>query len=180
VTLSYARKAAQTRRAQAALGYAIPTRKPTSEVTLRTFLDDIYESWMKTTYGKRTAQVTLIRSAFRDLLDLRLSEFTTARVDRWRATRKYRHVESEGASKEARDVSRATINRNVSALSAALARATEWGIVSAMPLGKIKRRAEDENGVVRYLSEDDELRLRVEGVRARDLVLLLRRGHERV
>lgn len=168
VALSDARETAQTRRAQAALGEAIPSRRPTSELTLRTFLDETYEPWMKTTYGKRTAQVELIRSAFRELLDMRLSEFTTARVDRWRATRKYRHAPPNAPARlKAREVSRSTINRNILALRAALARAVEWGVLSAMPLGKIKRRSEDENAVVRYLSEDEEARLRA-ALAARD------------
>jgi len=47
VALSDARETAQTRRAQAALGQDIPKRRPTSDVTLRTFLDDTYEAWMK-------------------------------------------------------------------------------------------------------------------------------------
>jgi hypothetical protein len=34
------------------------------------FFDETYEPWMKSTYSKRTTQVALIRSAFRDLLDL--------------------------------------------------------------------------------------------------------------
>jgi integrase len=159
LALSDAREAAQQRRAQAALGQVIPTRKATSEVTLRTYLVDTYEPWMKATYGQRTGQVTRIRAAFRELLDLKLSEFTTARIDRWRATRRSPHA--PGASKEKpREVARSTMNRNISSLRAALARAVEWGVLSAMPLGKIKRRAEDENAVVRYLSEDEEARLR--------------------
>jgi integrase len=57
-------------------------------------------------------------------------------------------------------VKRSTINRNIKALRAALNRATEWGVLSSTPLGKIKFRAEDENAVIRYLSEDEEARLR--------------------
>jgi integrase len=159
IALSDAREGAQQRRAQSALGQVIPTRKATSELTLRTFLADTYDSWMKATYGKRTGQVTLIRAAFRELLDLKLSEFSTARVDRWRATRRSRHA-SDASKEKSREVSRSTINRNISALRAALARAVEWGALSAMPLGKIKRKAEDDNAVVRYLSEDEDTRLR--------------------
>ena len=161
VALGDAREAAQKRRAQAALGQDIPTRKPTSEVTLRTFLDETYEPWMIATYGKRTTQVSMIRGAFRDLLDLRLSELTTGRIDRWRATRKFRHAGADAPAKiRARQISRATINHNLLGLRAALNRATEWGVLSAMPLGKIKRRAEDENAVVRYLTDEEETHLR--------------------
>jgi integrase len=168
VALSDAREAAQTRRAQAALGQDIPTRKPTSDVTLRTFLDDTYEPWMKATYGKRTTQVALIRSAFRELHDVQLSDFTTARIERWRVTRKSHHVAPDAPSKRrARDIKRSTINRNLKAIRAALNRATEWGVLSAMPLGKITFRAEDENAVIRYLSDDEEARLRA-ALAARD------------
>jgi integrase len=161
IALSDARETAQTRRAQAALGQDIPTRRPTSDVTLRVFLDDTYEAWMKSTYGKRTTQPAQIRSAFRDLLDLKLSEFTTARVERWRIARKFRHAGSDAPTKRrAREIKRSTVNRNIAALRAALNRATEWGVLSSMPLGKIEFRAEDENAVVRYLSEDEESRLR--------------------
>lgn len=161
VALSDARDAAQTRRAQAALGQNIPSRRATSEVTLRAFLDDTYEPWMKSTFGKRTTQVTVIRSAFRDLLDLNLSEFTTARIERWRVARRSHHAADCTTDKrKAREVKRSTINRNIKSLRAALNRATEWGVLSAMPLGKIKFRAEDENAVVRYLSDDEEARLR--------------------
>jgi integrase len=159
IALSDAREGAQQRRAQAALGQVIPTRKATSEVTLRTYLADTYEPWMKATYGQRTGQVTRIRAAFRELLDLKLSEFSTARIDRWRATRRSRHA-SDASKEKSREVSRSTIHRNISALRAALARAVEWGALSAMPLGKVKRKSEDDNAVVRYLSEDEDARLR--------------------
>jgi integrase len=124
-------------------------------------LDETYDAWMKSTYGKRTTQVAQIRSAFRDLLELKLSEFTTARIERWRVNRKFHHAGSDAPKKRrAREVKRSTVNRNIAALRAALNRATEWGVLSSMPLGKIKFRAEDENAVVRYLTEEEESRLR--------------------
>src|SRR5882672_3111286 len=88
VALSDAREAAQQRRAQAALGQVIATRKVASDLILRTFLAETYEPWMKATYRGRASQADRIRAAFRDLLDLKLSEFTTARIDRWRAMRR--------------------------------------------------------------------------------------------
>lgn len=166
VALADARHAARARRAQAALGQDIPRRKPAPCVTLRAFLDDTYETWMKSTYGRRTYQVTSIRAAFRDLLDLPLSEFTTDRVDRWRTMRKYRHVAAPTTGRS-REVSHTTIQHNIAALRAALNRATEWGVISAMPLGRIKLRPTDENAVVRYLTADEEARLRT-ALAARD------------
>lgn len=161
VGLSDARETAQTRRAQAALGQDIPTRRPTSDVTLRAFLDDTYEAWMRNAYGKETTQLERIRSAFHDLLDLQLSELTTARIERWRVSRTFYHGgHGASAKRQTREVKPSTINRDIKALRAALNRATEWGNLSSMPLGKVRFRAEDENAVVRYLSNDEEARLR--------------------
>ena len=39
---------------------------------------------MTATYGKRCDQVAMIRAAFRDLLDLKLSDLNNGRIDRWR------------------------------------------------------------------------------------------------
>jgi integrase len=114
---------------------------------------------MKATYGKRCDQVPMIRAAFRDLLELKLSDLSTGRIDRWRALRRSHHP-SQATKAKVRDVSRATINHNISGLRAALGRAVEWGMLSVMPLGKMKRRKEDENAIVRYLSGDEETRLR--------------------
>jgi integrase len=161
VALSDARDAAQHRRAKAALGEAIPARKPTSDITLREFLDKHYESWMKATHRGRAGQVERIRWAFKDLLDQKLSEITTGRVERWRATRRNQQRRLQSPEKTPpRSVSRATMNRDIQALRAALARATEWGPLSMNPLARMKQSTEDENSIIRYLSRDEEERLR--------------------
>jgi integrase len=161
VALADAREAAQRRRAQAALGQVIPSRKPTSEVTLRTFLDESYEPWMKATYRGQAGQVARIRWAFTDLLDLKLSDLSAARIDRWRSTRRnLQRAAKSSPTKEPREVSRTTINRDVAALRAALSRAVDWGSLSAHPLARMKPTSEDGSAVVRYLSGDEEQRLR--------------------
>lgn len=161
VALADAREAAQRRRAEAALGHVIPSRKATSDVTLRAFLDESYEPWMRATYRGQAGQVARIRWAFADLLDLKLSDLNAARIDRWRATRRHlQRATKTATAKNAREVSRATINRDIGALRAALARAVEWGSLSAHPLARMKQSSEDGSAVVRYLSEEEERRLR--------------------
>lgn len=161
VALADAREAAQERRAHAALGHTIPTRKATSDATLRAFLDDNYERWMKATHRGRAGQVERIRWAFGDLLDLQLSELTSARIERWRATRRNKQRPASASPKAPpREISRATINRDIAALRSALSRAVEWGSLSANPLARMKQSSEDENAVVRYLSREEEQRLR--------------------
>ena len=168
VALSDARAAAQTRRAEAALGQVIPRRRATSEVTLRVFLDETYEPWMKATYRGEAGQVARIRWAFGDLLDLALSELTTARIDRWKASRRNLQPAVKASSDETRRaVSRNTINRDIAALRAGLARAVEWGLVSSHPLSRMKLTSEDGSAVVRYLSSEEEARVR-KALAARD------------
>jgi hypothetical protein len=74
---------------------------------------------MRSAYGKATTQLERIRSAFRDLLDLKLSDLTTARVERWRVSRTFYHAR-HGASvkRRSREVKRSTINRDIKALRA--------------------------------------------------------------
>jgi len=76
-----------------------------------------------------------------------------------RAAIKQRRLESP-EKKPPRPVSRATVNRDIQALRAALARATEWGSLSMNPLARMKQGTEDENATIRYLSRDEEQRLR--------------------
>jgi hypothetical protein len=64
VALADARTAAQTLRAQAALGQVAPKRDPDSTLTLGEFLTDKYEPWMRATYKGRTRQVQRVRAAF--------------------------------------------------------------------------------------------------------------------
>ncbi len=53
-----------------------------------------------------------------------------------------------------------SINKPVSALKALLNRATEWGVITSNPLAKVKSLREDKSGVVRYLTQEEEQRLR--------------------
>jgi integrase len=158
VALADAREAAQTRRAQASLGETPTRRKAAGDLTLRKFLDEHYEPWMKATYRGNTGQVERIRYAFPDFLDLALSDITAARIDRWRATR--RHRRSKESTSKAAPVAGSTMNRDLAALQAGLSRAVEWGRLSRNPVRKMKRSTEDESAVVRYLSDDEEKGLR--------------------
>jgi integrase len=84
------------------------------------------------------------------------SDITTGRVERWRAMRtSQRHP----SARRKKPLSPATVNQDIRALRAALSRATEWGLVSANPIGKIKSAPVDNTGVVRFLSRDEERRL---------------------
>ncbi len=158
VSLADAREAAQTSRAHAALGHVTPVRKNSSDLTLKAFLNDTYEPWMRATYKGGTGQVDRVRTAFLDILELPISSISTGRIDRWRADRRNRRKQK--ADETDRRLKGSTINRDLAALKAALSRAVEWGFLSSDPLARMKRVTEDESAIVRYLSGDEEIRLR--------------------
>jgi integrase len=165
VSLADAREAAQTSRAHAALGHVTPVRKSNGDLTLKAFLDDTYEPWMRATYKGGTGQVKRVRAAFLDLLELPISSISTGRVDRWRADRRNRRKQKADATD--RQLKGSTINRDLAALKAVVSRAVEWGLLSSDPLARIKRLTEDESAIVRYLSPEEEIRLR-DALAARD------------
>ena len=158
VSLADAREAAQTHRAKAKLGETLPKRVADDGLTLRRFLDEHYEPWMRATHQGRTGQVERIRWAFGAMLDVKLTDLTAARIDRWRATRRSHRRTNEG--QESAKVSGSTMNRDLAALQAALSRAVEWNALSTNPIRRMRRSTEDESGVVRYLSAEEEHGLR--------------------
>ncbi|MNN23105.1 Tyrosine recombinase XerD [compost metagenome] len=54
----------------------------------------------------------------------------------------------------------ATANRKLAALRGALSKAVEWGIIEQHPMAKLKPMRLDTRGRVRFLSEEEEKRLR--------------------
>jgi integrase len=163
VTIADARDAAQKTRARAKLGEVPVAPKSSDALTLATFLDAHYEPWIRAT-RPRTKQAGRIKAAFRDLLELSLTELTTARVERWRVDRQYRKRAPVGV---VRRLSPVTVNRDVASLQAALQRAIEWGHLQTNPIRLVKRSTEDGAGVIRYLTKAEEQRLR-DALAARD------------
>jgi hypothetical protein len=59
-----------------------------------------------------------------------------------------------------REFKLASVNRPIAYLKACMSRAVEWGVIEQNPLSKVKLKTEDDNAVVRYLSDMEERRLR--------------------
>jgi integrase len=78
----------------------------------------------------------------------RLHEIVPLRIEKWRGKKL-----DEGLSKS-------TLNRDLSALKAALSKAVEWGLIHSNPVAKVKLYPLDDNASVRYLNPDEENRLR--------------------
>ena len=116
--------------------------------TLRGFIDERYESWVTTERKTGKAAIRQIRFNFGDLMDLPLTEINLWLIDKWRA------AESKRGKKNS------SINRDCSSLQSALSKAVEWGVISEHPLRGLKPKKLDGRALVRYLSKDEDVRLR--------------------
>ena len=120
--------------------------------TFKQYLANDYGPWVLA--HRRSAEETLRRLRQAEFLPLAMGDLTQARVERWRTSR-------------LADASAATVNRGLAALRAALSHSVEIDLLPAHPLARLKQARVDRCGIVRYLSGDEEARLR-EALKARD------------
>jgi integrase len=116
--------------------------------TLRSFIAEIYQPWAVANLRSAAGTIARLEASFADHLDKRLGDLTPWIVEKWRAARI-----KDG-------VSAATVNRDLGALKAALGRAVGWGVLDANPIATVKRSKIDVSRSPRFLSTDEETRLR--------------------
>lgn len=124
--------------------------------SLSGFLNYQYGPWVLT--QRKTGEATLkrIRSNFQHLSDRPLNEINAWVIEKWR-------TEALKAGK-----AKATVNRDLAALKACLAKAIEWELLSVHPLAKVRPVRTDRLARVRYLTNDEEQRLRAALMRRED------------
>jgi site-specific recombinase XerD len=116
--------------------------------TLGEFLAHKYGPWVSTERKTGLATLKRIKSNFEFLNSKYMEDFTPWVIDKWRS-------EQRKTGKNP-----TTINRDVVALKSALSKAVEWGILEAHPLSKVKPLEIDNHHRTRWLTEDEEKRLR--------------------
>lgn len=116
--------------------------------TLRVFLDDRYEPWAQTHLKSAGFQLARIRSDFAEWLDKPMSAITIELLEDTRAKWKKLGLASR------------TVNRDLQRLQAVLSRAVETKILVHSPFAGFKPMKVDRKGRVRFLSADEETRLR--------------------
>ncbi|NEX63462.1 site-specific integrase [Noviherbaspirillum galbum] len=121
--------------------------KQADKITLGEFLDEHYKAWLVSNTKTGNMIANRIKVSFPTLLDKPLVELTGLMVEKWRSDRR----ES--------GMSASTTNRNITALRGLCSRAVEWGFLAQHPLANVKALKEP-NGKVRWLSDDEETRLR--------------------
>lgn len=145
-----AREQAQQILGQAAKGVDIAAeRKRAKAATLREYLENVYAPWATAHRKDGTATVARLRRCFEgELGGKQLTEITPWLIEKWRS----RRVKTGKAQ--------STINRDLSALKAALNRAVDWDVIDANPITKVKPTKLDRAGVARYLTDTEETSLR--------------------
>jgi integrase len=125
------------------------SRGPRSGVTLEDFLASDYEAYALAHMRTGESALAVIRFNFKGLLSRKLSDIGVHDIERWRTQRL------------ASGTKPSTLNRATGRLRAALSKALEWGLVREHPLGMLKPAREDDERIVRYLSPEEEQRLRM-------------------
>ena len=116
--------------------------------TLCGFIKNEYEPWAIEHLKSGKSDVQRVKFNFGDYLDRPLTDISPWIVSKWKTNQL-----KAGKSK-------ATINRDITALRAILAKAIQWDFISTDPLEGLESEAVDKKPKVRYLSAGEEERLR--------------------
>jgi integrase len=123
--------------------------------TFETFVREVYQPWAEANLKTGSTVSRRLLSAFADLRKKKLSEITPWLVEKWRSQR------LKAGTKPA------TVNRDLASLNSALQKAVDWGHLEAHPVRSVKRTRTDQQAAPRYLTREEERRLR-DTLKARD------------
>lgn len=123
-------------------------RKGTALPSLREFIDDTYMPWFKTHHKGHEKTLHTLDNNFDTIMAQRIDAITGRDLDQIRTTW------MQTGNKPS------TVNRKMGSISGVFSRAVEWEYITTHPVAKLKQLKVDSIGVVRYLSDDEDKRLR--------------------
>ncbi|RYG39278.1 MAG: DUF4102 domain-containing protein [Burkholderiales bacterium] len=144
--------------------------KPVPSLTLESFLSEHYEPWASVELRGGARYVERIRKTFPELLDCSINKIDVPLLDSWWQQRLKAINPETGKS-----VTRATASRDFACLRSALSKAVELKLLSSNPLLGVRHKNAASRNVVRFLSVDEESRLR-SALRHRDEFLIAGRA----
>ncbi len=158
LSIPNARKIAEKLYAEVKLGRDPQREKQTAREVkpvpkLGDFINDTYLPWFTSHYKAPKAKLPF--NQFKHLFNKQLNKVTSWDIESWRSKR----------HKDGLNVT--TSNRYIGTLKAMFNRAVEWEVIEHNPIAKIKKQKSDNRAIVRYLSTDEEARLRA-SLRSRD------------
>lgn len=124
------------------------SRKGSALPSLRAFIDDTYMPWFKTHHKGHEKTLHTLDNNFDPIMAQRIDSITGRDLDQIRTTW------MQAGNKPS------TVNRKMGSISGVFSRAVEWEYITAHPMAKLKQLKVDSIGVVRYLDDDENNRLR--------------------
>lgn len=124
------------------------SRREARAHTFQSFIDETYAPWATGNLRTATGTIRRLKSSFPDLQNKKLAEITPWLIEKWRMRR------LKSGTKPS------TVNRDLADLKSSLTRAVAWGLLESHPLAGVKRSKVDGSPSVRFLSADEEERLR--------------------
>jgi integrase len=158
ITTTQARKIADKRSGAVKNGQDVQAQKVQKRqqakkdeaATLSTFIEQDYASWVTTHLKSGQEALRVLKTDFGFLAQRRMDQITPWDIQKWSAEQ----------LKKTKPLTPSTINRRVATLKSVLSKAKEWGFISSNPLAGMKRLKVDNVGRIRYLTDDEERRLR--------------------
>jgi integrase len=119
------------------------------KLTLKEFIENEYTPWVieHRKVGQRTLN-HISRCFLEPFGNKPLTDLTPILLDQWRTQRLKAGMSTE------------TVNRDIATFKAAISKAVLWGYIATNPLERLKLLKSDRSIKVRYLSSDEEKRLR--------------------
>ncbi len=146
MTLTRARKLALDKLTKQEAGEKVESSR-TAKPTLGKFIDNVYLSWAIQHQKRGDETVARMKSTCKPLLGTRIDRLSELKIERWKANRL-----KDG-------LAASTVQRDLSALKAALNRAVKWGYAGINPAQGVTVKVEMD-ARVRYLTDDENDRLR--------------------
>lgn len=115
---------------------------------LQEFIESEYTPWVLSHHKRGNKTLATLNRCFNKLFSKPLTEITPSILEQWRIKRL-----NEG-------ISNATLNRDIGVLKSLMTKAAEWGHIKESPLKNLKLFKIDRAPKVRYLSFEEETRLR--------------------
>ena len=123
-------------------------RKQPLKLTFGRFLDDKYTPWLIANLKRGGEEAVRLRQNFKEFADKDLLDVNSWLIEKWKSKRLKNGINPK------------TINRDLAPLKTAFSRAMKWGFINVNPLLDVGLCKVEDELLVRYLSHDEEARLR--------------------
>lgn len=120
-----------------------------ASISYREFLEEFYFPWVEANLRSAYEYKRVLNVNCKAFSSTSLKDFDVRMVEKWRLK-----LLAGGRTPN-------TVNRIYTNFRASLSKAEEWGLIEEHPLRKMKPIKTPQNTIVRYLSKDEEARLRV-------------------